>query len=161
MRASCQGEVDVAAAAIIAAIGTDMSRFASDKHLARLSGSVSRQQEEWRKTAGWAEYPWQYLPSRRFRGGGFCDCPFERPLPGSSLPSHRSPPRETESHSGGCATSVLVIMYHLFCTKKPYADLGADYFDTLDTTCVQRDHVRRLEHLGYEVTLIPKEKDVA
>jgi hypothetical protein len=42
-------------------------------------------------------------------------------------------------------------------TPQPYSDLGADYFDTLDTERVQRHHVHRLEQLGYAVTLTPKE----
>jgi transposase len=38
---------------------------------------------------------------------------------------------------------------------KPYTDLGADYFDRLDIQRLQRHHVRRLEQLGYTVTLTP------
>jgi len=40
--------------------------------------------------------------------------------------------------------------------KKPYSDLGADYFDKLDTARIERHHVRRLEQLGYTVRLTPK-----
>ena len=53
--------------------------------------------------------------------------------------------------------SILVIIYHMLRDKKPYADLGADYFDKLDTARIERHHVRRLEQLGYTVTLTPKE----
>ena len=53
--------------------------------------------------------------------------------------------------------SVLVILYHVLRDKKPYSDLGADYFDKLDTKRIERHHVRRLEQLGYTVTLAPKE----
>ena len=55
------------------------------------------------------------------------------------------------------AHSVLVIIYHLLRGKRPYADLGPDYFDQLDATRLQRHHVRRLEQLGYTVTLHPQE----
>ena len=51
--------------------------------------------------------------------------------------------------------SLLVIMYHVLREKKPYTDLGADYFDKLDTARIERHHVRRLEQLGYTVTLTP------
>jgi len=48
-----------------------------------------------------------------------------------------------------------------FMTLSPYtstrSDLGDEYFDQLDTARVQRHHVRRLEQLGYSVTLTPKE----
>jgi len=51
------------------------------------------------------------------------------------------------------AHSILVAIYHVLKTGKPYAELGADYFDKLDTTRIERHHVRRLEQLGYTVTL--------
>jgi hypothetical protein len=41
--------------------------------------------------------------------------------------------------------------------KEPYTDLGADYFDKLDIKKVERHHIRRLEQLGYTVSLTPKE----
>lgn len=52
---------------------------------------------------------------------------------------------------------VLVIIYHILRTKKPYADLGADYFDQRDRERIERHHIHRLEQLGYTVTLMPKE----
>jgi hypothetical protein len=53
--------------------------------------------------------------------------------------------------------SVLVILYHVLRDKKPYHDLGAGYFDQLDTKRIERHHIHRLEQLGYTVTLTPKE----
>jgi transposase len=55
------------------------------------------------------------------------------------------------------AHKVLVILYHILRTKHPFTDLGADYFDRQDRVRIERHHVQRLEHLGYSVTLIPKE----
>jgi transposase len=52
---------------------------------------------------------------------------------------------------------ILVIIYHMLRDKKPYSDLGADYFDKLDTARIERHHIRRLEQLGYTVTLTPKD----
>jgi transposase len=51
--------------------------------------------------------------------------------------------------------SVLVVAYHVLRDQQPYHDLGADYFDRLDTARIERHHVRRLEQLGYTVTLTP------
>lgn len=48
------------------------------------------------------------------------------------------------------AHSLLVIIYHVLRDRRPYADLGADHFDKLDA---ERHHVRRLNALGYSVTL--------
>ncbi len=51
--------------------------------------------------------------------------------------------------------SILVIMYHMLTRKEPYHDLGANYLDERDRQAVQRRAVRRLERLGYRVTLEP------
>ena len=48
-----------------------------------------------------------------------------------------------------------MIIYHVLRDQRPYTDLGADYFDKLDKTRLERQHVRRLEQLGYTVTLTP------
>jgi transposase len=53
------------------------------------------------------------------------------------------------------AHSLLVVIYHVLRTGRPYTELGADYFDRLDATRIERHHVRRLEQLGYTVTLTP------
>jgi hypothetical protein len=38
---------------------------------------------------------------------------------------------------------------------EPYQDLGPSHFDQLDHDRLQRQSVRRLEQLGYAVTLAP------
>ena len=53
------------------------------------------------------------------------------------------------------AHSLFVVIDHVLKTGQPYIELGVDYFDPLDATRVQRHHVRRLEQLGYTVTLTP------
>jgi hypothetical protein len=40
-------------------------------------------------------------------------------------------------------------------THQPYQDLGPDYLERLDHQRLQRQYVRRLEQLGYAVTLTP------
>ena len=55
------------------------------------------------------------------------------------------------------AHKALVIIYHILRTKKPYTDLGVDYFDQRDRERIERHHIHRLEQLGYAVTLVPKE----
>lgn len=49
-----------------------------------------------------------------------------------------------------------MVAYHILRTPDTvYADLGADYFDQRDRTAVLRRHTRRLEALGYRVTVEP------
>jgi hypothetical protein len=38
-----------------------------------------------------------------------------------------------------------------------YQDWGEDYFDKLDRERIERHHIRRLEQLGYTVTLTAKQ----
>ena len=59
------------------------------------------------------------------------------------------------------AHSLLVIIYHILSDKQPYSDLGADYFDKVDTERLTRQALRRLEALGYTVTLTPKQEEVS
>ena len=53
------------------------------------------------------------------------------------------------------AHSLLVSIYYRLRDHQPYRDLGPDHFDRLESTRVQRHYVRRLEQLGYAVTLTP------
>lgn len=50
--------------------------------------------------------------------------------------------------------SMLVIFYHMLKSGTPYIDLGGDYFDHLGPERLKRHYVRRLQKLGYKVTLV-------
>ena len=47
--------------------------------------------------------------------------------------------------------------YHLLKKEVQYVDLGPDYFDKLKPEQFRRYLVKRLESLGYDVTLSPKD----
>jgi transposase len=49
--------------------------------------------------------------------------------------------------------SILGILYHLLKHDVPYSDLGGNYFDRLQPQRQTKYHVKRLESLGYKVTL--------
>jgi hypothetical protein len=53
------------------------------------------------------------------------------------------------------APAVLGILSYLRRDHNPSTDLGADYFDRLDTERLQRRSVQCLTQLGYTVTLTP------
>jgi transposase len=55
------------------------------------------------------------------------------------------------------AHSILVIVYHVLTNKEPYLDLGSNYFGERDRLRVEKRLSRRLERLGYKVTLEPVE----
>ena len=53
------------------------------------------------------------------------------------------------------AHSILVIVYHVLTRHEPNRDLGVAYFDERDRRAVERCLVKRLQGLGYEVSLQP------
>ena len=53
------------------------------------------------------------------------------------------------------AHSLVVDVWSILTRQQPYADLGVDYFDRRDQDQVRRQAVKRLETLGYQVTLTP------
>ena len=53
------------------------------------------------------------------------------------------------------AHSMVVDVWYILQRQQPYADLGVDYFDRRDQEQVRRQAVKRLEGLGYQVTLTP------
>lgn len=50
--------------------------------------------------------------------------------------------------------AMLVALWHMLKHRVPHQDLGADYFDRRNTARIRRQHVRRLQQLGYEVLLV-------
>jgi transposase len=53
------------------------------------------------------------------------------------------------------AHSILVIAYHILRDQTDYHDLGPTYFEPRDRDRAARSHVRRLERLGFTVSLAP------
>jgi len=51
------------------------------------------------------------------------------------------------------AHSLLVMISHLLSRDQDYQELGGNDFEELDRQAVQKRLVRRLERLGYEVSL--------
>jgi transposase len=143
-----------AAAALISEIGVDMSRFPSAKHLASWAGVCpgNNQSGGKRRPAGttggnrWVrailgEVVWVISRTK----GTYLAAQFQR------LMRRRGKYKAVIA----VAHTVLVIIYHMLRDHVPYADLGPDYFDQLDKARVERHHVRRLEQLGYTVSLSP------
>jgi transposase len=157
---SVTGIQELAAAAILAEIGTDMSRFPSDAHLASWAGVCPGNKQSGGKRLNSAttsgnphlrailgEVAWAIVHTKDNYLSAFY---------------HRLARRRGKQKAiMALAHKVLVILYHVLRDKKPYTDLGADYFDKLDVARIERQAVRRLEQLGYAVTLAPKEQEAA
>jgi transposase len=75
--------------------------------------------------------------------------PLQQELLGRAIPiSKRRGPKRA-----GIAVvhSILVIAYHMLCNGVDFNDLGADYFDRINTAKLRRYHLRRLAELGCDV----------
>ena len=139
---------------ILAEIGVDMSRFPNADHLAAWAGMApgnnasggkarparTRRGSPWLRAA-LAESAWAASKCR----SGYLPAQFRR------LASRRGKKRAIVA----VGHSILVIVYHLLESGKPYEDLGANYFDERDRANVERRAVARLESLGYRVQLVP------
>jgi transposase len=153
---SIPGIQAIAATAILAEIGEDMTRFPSDKHLASWAGvcpgnkqsggkrfSGKTTQGNARLRAMLAEVVWVLAHMK------------DNYL---SAQYHRLARRIGKNKAVVAVShSLLVIIYHVLSTKQPYSDLGADYFEQRDSMRLTHRSVRQLEALGYTVTLVPKE----
>ncbi len=53
------------------------------------------------------------------------------------------------------AHAIVVSAFHMLSRHEPYHELGADYFDTRRRTHLVDRLTRRLEQLGYRVSLEP------
>ena len=51
------------------------------------------------------------------------------------------------------AHTILVIIYHMLRDGTPYRELGGNYFDEYDRNSTVRRAVKRIEKLGFKVTL--------
>lgn len=153
---SIVGIQETAAAAILAEIGTDMSRFPSDKHLASWADACPGNKQSGGKILSSAIRPGNpHLKAILAEVVWAISHTKDNYL---SAQYHRIARRRGKQKAVVAVShSVLVILYHVLRDKKPYSDLGADYFDKLDTKRIERHHVPRLEQLGYTVTLAPKE----
>jgi transposase len=56
------------------------------------------------------------------------------------------------------AHTILIIAYHVLQRRQPYEDLGSNYFDERERSSIARQSIRRLEQLGFKVTLETSEE---
>lgn len=153
---SIPGIQESTASVILAEIGVDMSVFPSAKHFASWAGlAPGNRQSGGKRLSSRITDGNPYLRSVLTQVAWAVSHTKDNYL---SAQYHRLVRRLGKKKAiVALAHSILVIIYHVLSKKKPYTDLGADYFDKLDTERLQKHHIRRLEQLGFTVTVTPKE----
>jgi len=148
------GVSETAAHIIIAEIGTDMTRFPTVGHLLSWAGLCPRLDEsagKRRSTRIRKGAPW--LKPVLIQGAwaavrvqdSYLRAQFLR------LKTRRGPMKAIVA----VAASMLTASYYMLRDDRDYRDLGGDYFQRLDHGRLVSRLTRRLQHLGYEVSLRP------
>ncbi len=139
---------------LVAEVGTDLTRFRTHRHLASWAGLCPGNNESAGKHKGGKTRkgsPWlraALIEAAKAAGRSkktYLGAQYRR------IAARRGAKRAAVA----VAHSILVIVYHILTRHEPYHDLGVTYFDERDRQAVERRLVRRLQALGYDVSLQP------
>lgn len=146
------GVAQQTAEVIVAEIGLDMTRFPTAQHLASWAGvcpgnnesAGKRKSGKTRKGNRWlrsalAQAAWA---AGRKRGSYL-----------ASLYARLARRRGKKKAMVGVAHSILISAWHILAKLVPYHDLGPAHFDALASDKLKLHHIKRLEQLGYRVSV--------
>ncbi len=153
---SIPGVGETSAYALMAELGVNMDQFPNEHHLSSWAGICPGNNEsagkhrsgKTRHGSKWlrsllVEIAWCAVRTK----GTYFHAQYRR------LAARRGSKRAIVA----VAHSILIVIYHIMKYQTPYQELGEHYFDTLNSERLSHHYKKRLESLGYEVEIKPKE----
>jgi transposase len=138
---------------IVSEIGSDMSRFPTANHLAAWAGVAPGNNESaGKRYSGTTRHGDRALTVALVQAAHAAARSRNTYL---SAQYHRLAGRRGKKRAiVAVAHSILVISYHIIQRKEPYRDLGGDYFDKQRPEATAKRLLKRLQHLGYDISRI-------